>query len=176
MLGLLQYKAMTGYDIKRVFDKSINSFWAANLSQIYRELDKLEKNECLTSVIQEQSDRPNRRIYSITDKGKLEFKKWITSIPKQSTKEVRDEFTLRIFFGANLSREELIKQFQLFIKEKQSNLKKLQDFNEIRKSMSEEIGQLDVDEMCWKFVIKKAIMSLEMLINWGNECIDELSR
>jgi DNA-binding PadR family transcriptional regulator len=41
-LGLLNYKSMNGYDLKRVFDKSINHIWMANLSQIYRELQALK--------------------------------------------------------------------------------------------------------------------------------------
>lgn len=43
ILGLLNYMPMTGYDLKNFFDDSIDFFWSAQMSQIYRELKNLEK-------------------------------------------------------------------------------------------------------------------------------------
>lgn len=34
LLGLLNYFPMSGYDLKKIFDDSINFFWAAQTSQI----------------------------------------------------------------------------------------------------------------------------------------------
>ena len=44
LLGLLNHRPMTGYDLKRIFDDPMEFFWVAQMSQIYRELNKLEKN------------------------------------------------------------------------------------------------------------------------------------
>ena len=44
ILGLLNYGDMTGYEIREIFNKSLNFFWQAQSSQIYRELRTLEKN------------------------------------------------------------------------------------------------------------------------------------
>ena len=44
ILGLLNYGDMTGYEIKTAFEDSLNHFWHAQTSQIYRELQLLEKN------------------------------------------------------------------------------------------------------------------------------------
>ena len=44
VLGLLSDRPMTGYDLKLVFDKEMNSFWPAQLSQIYRELSTLVRS------------------------------------------------------------------------------------------------------------------------------------
>lgn len=97
ILGLLEYKSMTGYDLKKIFDESINNFWAASLSQIYRELGTLENKGYLASVIQPQNDRLDKRIYNITEAGKAAFKEWIVNFPQRVSKEARDEFTLRVF-------------------------------------------------------------------------------
>lgn len=43
VLGLLNYADMTGYEIREIFNKSLNFFWQAQSSQIYRELRTLEK-------------------------------------------------------------------------------------------------------------------------------------
>ena len=38
ILGLLNYRDMTGYEIMEVFRDSLRFFWNARTSQIYREL------------------------------------------------------------------------------------------------------------------------------------------
>ena len=38
ILGLLNYGDKTGYEIMRVFRDSLNHFWTAQTSQIYREV------------------------------------------------------------------------------------------------------------------------------------------
>jgi DNA-binding PadR family transcriptional regulator len=174
ILGLLSYKSMTGYDLKKMFDESVNNFWAASLSQIYRELGVLESKNYLTSVIQHQDDRPDKRVYSITETGRISFKNWITNFPEKLSKEKRDEFTLRIFFGSNLSCEELIVQFQRFIDEKKRSMDEIAKINEIAKKYSVEMNLKSSEEIYWKFVLKRARLTLEALIKWANECIEDL--
>ena len=42
ILGLLNYGDMTGYEIMTAFRDSLQYFWSANTSQIYRELQTLK--------------------------------------------------------------------------------------------------------------------------------------
>ena len=44
ILGLLNYGDMSGYEIREVFQDSLNYFWTAQTSQIYREIGVLEQN------------------------------------------------------------------------------------------------------------------------------------
>lgn len=176
ILGLLNYDSMTGYDIKKMFDESINNFWAASISQIYRELGTLEGKGYLTSVIQQQNDRPDKKIYSITDSGKAEFKSWIANFPEKLSKEKRDEFSLRIFFGSNLSKEELIKQFQHFIDEKQRSLDEVNCLYKISEQYVLKMKLFNNEEIYWRFILRRAHMTLETLISWAKECIEELEK
>ena len=41
ILGFLALEPMSGYDLKRVFDQSVQHFWPATQSQIYRSLGKM---------------------------------------------------------------------------------------------------------------------------------------
>src|SRR5258707_1269885 len=41
MLGLIALRPRSGYDIKRIVDRSIRHFWAASYGQIYPELKRL---------------------------------------------------------------------------------------------------------------------------------------
>ena len=77
LLGLLNYGNMTGYDIDRTFKDSLFLFWQAQTSQIYRELNTMEKLGWLTSEIVIQTDKPNKKLYSITGAGKQELSNWL---------------------------------------------------------------------------------------------------
>ena len=51
ILGLLTYRPLTGYGLKKIFDKSISHVWAASLSQIYRELSALKKKDMYNQLL-----------------------------------------------------------------------------------------------------------------------------
>jgi len=176
VLGLLGYKSMTGYDLKKMFDQSINNFWAAQLSQIYRELGALEKKEFVSSVIEPQQDRPDKRIYSRTDKGKSAFNEWMHCFPEKLSKETRDEFVVRIFFGSEVGKDELIKQLKRYLTYKQNQKKTTVE--EIGKNITLYTNEIKSENqaMYWRLIEKKAQMTNETLIKWAEECIAELEK
>jgi len=176
ILGLLTYGPMTGYDLKKIFDKSISQVWAASLSQIYRELSTLEKKGYVSSSIQKQEDKPDKKIYKITEQGKNVFLRWLSDFPEKLSFPKRDEFMLRIFFGSRLEKDQLINEFERFILQKKQHLESLK---EIEKSFDVCSSQFQVDsaekeELFWHFTIKRGKMTLEVIIKWAEECIEEL--
>ena len=64
ILGLLNYHEMTGYEIMEVFRDSLNYFWDAKTSQIYRELQGLEQKEWVSKTVVLQAKRPDKNVYS----------------------------------------------------------------------------------------------------------------
>lgn len=176
ILGLLSYRSMTGYDLKKMFDESINNFWAASLSQIYRELGVLESKGYLTSEIEKQNDRPDKRIYDITEEGKTAFREWITKFPEKLSKEKRDEFTLRLFFGSNLSKQELIIQLRRFLDEKQRQMKEIEYLRNMSDQYVRDMKLFNGEEVYWKLILRRAFLNLEASIKWAGECIDELMK
>ncbi|MEN6635102.1 MAG: PadR family transcriptional regulator, partial [Clostridiaceae bacterium] len=66
ILGLLNYSPMTGYDLSKSFQNSLNHFWQAQTSQIYRELRDMEKLGWIASETVIQTDKPNKNIFSLT--------------------------------------------------------------------------------------------------------------
>lgn len=176
MLGILSYGPRTGYSLKKVFDKSISQVWVASLSQIYRELSILEKKGYVFSSIQKQDDRPNKRIYTITDVGELTFHEWLRDFPDKLSYPLRDGFMLRIFFGSKLEKEELILQFERFISQKKAYLKTLDElentFNVCYNEFSSESPEKD--QLFWNFTIKRGKMTLKTVIQWAEECVEQL--
>ncbi|GAH88572.1 unnamed protein product, partial [marine sediment metagenome] len=73
LLGLLDHRPMTGYDLKKILDHPMGFFWAAQMSQIYRELNKLEEKKLVKSEIKPQEKRPDRKVYQLTKEGRETF-------------------------------------------------------------------------------------------------------
>jgi PadR family transcriptional regulator, regulatory protein AphA len=106
ILGFLSFKPMTGYDLKKVFDRSVRHFWPANQSQIYRTLAELSEEGCVKMEVVEREERLDMKIYQITGAGRDELHRWLTTpLPKQ---DYREAFLIQIYFGGKLKDQEMI--------------------------------------------------------------------
>ncbi len=106
ILGFLSYKSLSGYDLKKAFDKSVRHFWSANQSQIYRTLAQMNDEGLVEKEVIERDERLDMKIYSITNAGRTELHDWLaTPLPERET---REPFLIQVFFSGRLSDEELI--------------------------------------------------------------------
>ncbi|MHC4218936.1 MAG: PadR family transcriptional regulator [Planctomycetota bacterium] len=69
LLAML-HEPTSGYELKAAFDRSVNYFWPAELSQIYRTLKRLEKGGLLRSRVEPSQRGPDRRTYRRTAAGR----------------------------------------------------------------------------------------------------------
>ena len=97
LLGLLNYRPATGYDLKATFTNSIHFFWDATLPQIYRTLKQMEGNGWLKCTVEHQDGKPNRKVYHVTDTGKEELQRWLAE-PLEMP-EPRSAMLIKVFFG-----------------------------------------------------------------------------
>src|SRR3974377_1257947 len=77
LLGLINYKPATGYELKATFKESIHFFWNATLPQIYRTLNEMEAKGWLTYTVEHQDGKPSRKVYQVTKSGRGEFLRWL---------------------------------------------------------------------------------------------------
>ncbi len=106
ILGFLSLKPLSGYGLKKAFDRSVRHFWPANQSQIYRELADLHDRGLVSQEVIERENRLNKKLYHLTDQGKSELHNWLsTPLPPEDT---RDPFLIQLYFGGGLSDQELV--------------------------------------------------------------------
>jgi DNA-binding PadR family transcriptional regulator len=96
VLGLIESKPRSGYDIKRIVDRTIRHFWAASPGQIYPELKRLERAGWIAGDDEPRGGR-RRRVYRITPEGTSALRGWLAGI--ETRVELRDESLLRLFFA-----------------------------------------------------------------------------
>lgn len=128
ILGLLTHEDMSGYDIKKRIDSSINNFWAAGYGQIYPALKMLEKDGHVIKATGVNVKGPERLIYSITESGKKVLIDWLkTSNEKEY---VKYEILLKLFFGSMLPIQDNINKIMEFRTRNEEKLKMMELFSE----------------------------------------------
>lgn len=95
LLGLLARGERSGYDLAQGLKDPVGFFWHAQHSQIYPELARLEDGGLVRYKVVEQSERPDKKVYSLTREGRKRLRDWLeadTEVPKK-----RDELVLKAY-------------------------------------------------------------------------------
>lgn len=107
ILGALLDGPTTGYEIKSLMGRSTIYFWRESDSTIYPTLKILAKEGKVLSQIV-YAGKKKKEVFSITERGREEFKAWLESPTGSETH--RNEFLLKLFFAS--SPEEMLRLFQ----------------------------------------------------------------
>ncbi len=172
LLGFLNYQPMTGYDLKQHFDRSIYYFWNAKLSQIYPTLTRMREDGWLTMEVDYQENRPNRKVYHITEDGRGELNRWLQEPVDMAP--VRDAFLIKIFFGGKLEAEEMLTQLRhhLTLHQEQLAAYQLTVRGTIRQSV--EITGLERDGLFWNLTLEMGVKYEQGWIEWCQEAIEKI--
>ena len=133
ILGLLAREDLSGYDLTQRMKGRVGYFWSARHSQIYPELARLEDGGFVTHSVVEQRDRPDKKVYGITDSGLEALKVWVTEPPPE--KPTRDELTLKAYSVWLADGEEVARVFRA---EGLKHEEQLARYEEIRTWMEDE--------------------------------------
>lgn len=93
LAALMEGKA-SGYQLAKRFDVSVANFWSATPQQLYRELERLEREGLLRGRVVEQQRRPNKRVFTLTAAGREELHAFI-AVPARPT-AIRDDLLVKL--------------------------------------------------------------------------------
>ena len=171
ILGLLNYGDMTGYEIRTVFRDSLNHFWHAQTSQIYRELQVLEQKGWITVTHVEQNGKPDKNVLSITGTGREELKSWLDD--ETTVNPVRSVMLMKVFFRGECSIYENIEYFKRLSKRETVFPTGSEAAGEVSSEYKKMIDD-PLKALYWKFTIDFGVMYDRMLREWCDNCIHEL--
>jgi len=159
---------MSGYDLEKLFSKSIGFFWHAQISQVYRDLKSMEKSGWVEAKEVIQTSKPNKKIFNITDQGQKALEDWLIGYNVKGDFEVRVGILVRMFFAAKRPNEETIALLATF-KDK---------CKEALEALSHVPKELDCEQSMELLYIKSTLSYGEkyyqMQLEWANETIDIL--
>lgn len=94
ILVSLAEKSASGYDLARRFDASIGHFWKATHQQIYKVLARMESDAWVASQLVAQYNRPDKKVYVLTDGGREELTLWTSK--STPVEQLRSEFAVKL--------------------------------------------------------------------------------
>ena len=110
VLTLLAREPLSGYDLARRMKRPVGFFWQAQHSQIYPELAHLEDQGYVLHEVIPQEDRPQKKLYRITETGRTILKAWITQPPAPPPE--RNELLLKTYTIWLADRNQAIEMFR----------------------------------------------------------------
>jgi DNA-binding PadR family transcriptional regulator len=99
LLGLLAQHPRHGYELHAAFEALVGGEknWDVKPAQIYTTLSRLEDGGYVIEEGMQQDGGPEKRIYAIADKGKLDLAAWFAS--SVELEHQRDEFFLKLMLS-----------------------------------------------------------------------------
>ena len=163
LLGALSVCPGSGYDIKKFMEQSTSNFWNESYGQIYPILKQLVDEGLATSRAEKQEGKPERYVYSLTEKGQQELERWLTESIEYTVE--RNELLLKLFFGRHTSIAKNIEQVQAF-QVLQSQL--LQKYEGIERYLR--AGIADNPDCSYSLItVRYGILRCQALLTWCEE-------
>lgn len=166
LLGLLSQKPSHGYELHQRLVDDLGLVWHVSQSQTYNILNRLESEGKIAGTIQEQRNRPPKRIYHLTEQGRKQFENWLYKPNRCSVRAVRVEFITRLYFAQ--SRDSILAQRIIDdqAREIQRGLDKLH----------RELSKLTADQLFNRLGLELRISQLQSLSGWLDECRRRLEK
>jgi len=165
ILGVLSQGPMSGYDIKKFIELSISNFWSESYGQIYPILKQLTEEGLTSSHTEKQEGKPERYIYTLTDKGWDALREWLSEPAEYTVGRI--EILLKLFFGRHTTVSTNIEHVQQF---RALQVALLHKYAEIEKRINEVC--LDEAERLYSLItLNYGRHESEALIGWCDETL-----
>jgi len=171
ILGFLNYHPFTGYDLKKVFDTSVQHFWHADQSQIYRTLTQLTKGGYARMEKIPQENRPDRKVYAITETGRLELLKWLSAPP--TLDGAHSAPLVQVFFAGNFSDEQVLVKFESFAAIMRATLERYDQIPAQAAFYQKEINS-PRQHFFWMLTLENGITNMRANLAWAESVIERI--
>jgi len=159
----------SGYDLAKRFDGSVGFFWDASHQQIYRELAKLEEAGHIAAQTIEQENRPNKKLYSVTEEGQAMLTEWMHQ--PASLSPVKDDLLVKLFAGYLLSPDALLTELRQHRKQHQT---RLVEYQAIEDRFFPDVEALSPKPLYQYLTLRNGISFEQGWLKWCDEAIATL--
>ncbi|MEU2074383.1 MULTISPECIES: PadR family transcriptional regulator [unclassified Streptomyces] len=163
LLALLTRGPAHGYELKQGLEQLLGAAYPQpNVGQVYVTLGRLEKSGLIEGEDVEQSGRPNKRTYRLTEAGREAVSAWFEETADEP--RVRDEFFMKLAL-APLSG--LADPITLINRQRRRHLNTMRTLS--RLAASEDRGNKIA-----QLLIEGAMLHLQADLDWLERCQEEL--
>lgn len=187
LLGLLAQRPRHGYDLKQSFENSFSRMRLLNFGQIYTTLARLTATGLVSSQTVEQEKNPDKKVFSLTEKGREELMKWLAEPVDNTVEPVRSEFFVKLLVHALVigSETDDASSRAMIARQREKFLQDLNDLRRIRLHLSLVLAPGEADPRSPEeqesselrvLLIEGAILHLEADLQWLNLIEAHLNR
>src|SRR5918995_1106129 len=95
LMALLADAPAHGYELKQALEQRFGSVLPPlNTGQIYTTLSRLERDGLVEDDAVAQNGRPNKRVYRLTEAGRMELRGWVAEAPPAV--RLKDDFFMKL--------------------------------------------------------------------------------
>ncbi|GLW99160.1 PadR family transcriptional regulator [Microtetraspora sp. NBRC 16547] len=110
----------SGYQLTKIFEVGVSNFWYAAPQQLYAELAKLESDGLVAGREVVQRERPNKRVFTVTEAGMNELAAYAAAPAKPLL--IRDDLIVKVHAVDVLDPASLIDQLRRRAEEAEAKL------------------------------------------------------
>lgn len=163
VLGILMRSPQTGYDITQMFQTSFAFFFDSSSGMVYPVLRKLEKEGKVTKEVVPQDGKPDKNLYTITQKGKEEFTEYLSSPVERQIK--KSDFLARLMFGDYMEPDQLREIIEDYVRKEKEETELLSERLEkyINKSSRK---MTDTETLAYEYGVEANKFQVEFFEKW----------
>jgi PadR family transcriptional regulator AphA len=165
LLAFLAREQSSGYNLML----KMQPFWQAKHSQIYPLLSQMESDELLTSHWIAQCEKPDKKLYAITEQGIRKLKEWLYS--PLADPIVRDELSLKTFC---MWLTDLDNAIEIIESRRTYLLKKVERFNLMIADKNHNSFEFGTPEFFDYMLIQKGLHNVTSSLEWTMMMLDTL--
>ena len=169
LLGFIELMPVSGYDLSKMFDDSVNFYWPATHTQIYRTLNQLLEEGLVTREIVEQTDLPDKKIYYITDRGRDILLEWVTTPIDLPT--IRHPLLVQIAFSGQVETSQLIALFEAYADKLRQRLDLYQSDQQMEQL---DLARSEKERFLWSLILENGIMTYKCELEWVQRAMEGL--
>jgi DNA-binding PadR family transcriptional regulator len=158
LLALLATGPAHGYELKSAMEQQFGAVLPPlNAGQIYTTLGRLERDGMVDDDAVAQNGRPNKRVYRLTEKGKLELDGWLAHSTPQT--RLKDDFFIKLVLARAAG---IADPLELIDRQRAAYLQALRDLDDVA-------AQAGDDETA-ALLVEGAALHLEADLKWLDLC------
>jgi PadR family transcriptional regulator AphA len=171
LLGFLNMWALTGYDLAKMFGATVEFFWSATHTQIYRTLNQMLEDGLLDQEIVAQTNSPNKKLYHITAKGRQELMSWLAE--PAAIPPLRHPLLVKVTLADGLSTGSLRSVLEDYREKLQGRLELYRTRN---REITNRYARSERERFLWDAVLDNGIALYEGELRWIEETLSGLER
>lgn len=168
LVSLIEHPA-SGYDLAKQFEGSVGFFWKATHQQIYRELTKLEEQGWISAEVISQDNRPDKKLFSVTELGKQQLVEWMAQASEPAP--IKDDLLVKIFAGYIAPKQVILDELE---RHRQLHAQRLEIYRDLQQQYFQNPQALSQRSKFQYLTLRKGIGYESDWITWCEEAIELL--